>query len=119
MSRVPLLRVLILCFVVVGVLAKPVLVFASDMHTVKHILMTGEDGHGDHGTPSDPIDPKDAQDPWHALLHLSECCGHAVALLPDIEPASLAPIGAIALPPHSFELTPTTRIAPYRPPIRI
>lgn len=123
MSRISLLksalRVLILCFVVVGVLAKPVLVFASDAHTVKHLLLTGEDGHGDHGTPSNAIDPNDAKDPWHALMHLGECCAQSPALLPDIDPGTIAPIGGLLLLPEPIAFEPSAQPALYRPPIRI
>lgn len=112
------LRVLVLCLVVGGVLAKPLLVIASDAHTASHVLATGEDGHGDHDTPSEPIDPNDAKDPWHALMHLGECCAQSPALLPDVDPCAFAPLGGLLLRSQPIAFEPTAQAALYRPPIR-
>ncbi len=113
----PAIRLLVLGFVACGVLAKPVLVFASDAHSVRHVLLTGEHGHDDHEASVDPIDPDDANDPWHALMHLDECCGHGAALPPDIETATAPPPDSPRLARDSTAFKPTRQLAPYRPPI--
>ena len=113
----PAFRVLVLCLVAGGVLAKPLLVIASDAHCARHLLLSGDHGHGGHEAPVDPIDPDDAGDPWHALMHLDECCGHGAALPPDSEAATATPPDPPRLARDSIAFTPAGQLAPYRPPI--
>lgn len=110
------LRILLLGLLMVGVLVKPVLVLAGELHEAEHALLTGDDGHADDGS-SDPIEPSDPKNPWHALMHFGHCCGQAPALLPLMYLGSITPAATDPLPLLSVEFQPTAHPVAFRPPI--
>lgn len=111
------LRILLLGLLMVGVLGKPVIVFAGDLHEAEHALSTSDIGHADDGT-SDPAKAPDTRNPWHALMHYADCCGTSAALLPLANPGSMTPIATDPLPHLSADFPPTAHPVALRPPIR-
>jgi len=110
------LRILMLCLLMAGVLVKPVIAFAGELHEAEHAQLTGDNGHADGGS-SDPIDPADSENPWHALMHVGHCCGQAPAVLPLMILGSIVPTGTDPVPEWSVEFQPTAHPVAFRPPI--
>ncbi|WP_159016964.1 hypothetical protein [Cognatiluteimonas profundi] len=111
-----MLRILILCLLMAGVLVKPVIAFAGELHEVEHAQLTGDNGDADDGS-SDPIDPADPKSPWHALMHFGHCCGQAPALLALMNLGSITPAATDPLPQWSVEFRPSAHPVALRPPI--
>lgn len=109
-------RILLLGLLMAGVLVKPVIAFAGELHEAEHVHLTGDNGHGDDGS-SDPIDPADSKNPWHALMHVGHCCGQTPALLPLVYLGPIVPMVTEPLPPWSVEFQPTAHPVAFRPPI--
>lgn len=113
-------RILMLGLLMAGVLVKPVIAFAGDMHEAEHAALSGhddhDDGHADDGS-SDPVDPADSENPWHALMHVGHCCGQAPALLSWAPLGSITPTATDPLPLLSVEFQPTVHPVAFRPPI--
>lgn len=108
-------RILMLCLLMAGVLVKPLVALAGELHEAEHAQLTGDNGHADDSS-SDPIDPADAENPWHALMHFSHCCGQAPALMPLISQGSFIPAATDPLPLLSFEFQPPAHPVAFRPP---
>lgn len=99
-----------------GVLAKPMLGFAAALHESGHAQAPGQVGHFYDESP-DPVDPSGATNPWHALMHYSDCCGQIPALLPSVYLGSVTLLVTEPLPRLSIELQPTFHPVAFRPPI--
>ncbi len=123
-----LFRILMLAMLMTGVVMKPVLAFASDMHEDGHGAVASDDGHAhdhDHDAPDpvevavevDPGDPSDAKDPWHALMHFGHCCGQTPALLEPMPLGPLVPAVSATLPPWPVVFEPAVHPVDLRPPI--
>lgn len=100
-----------------GVLVKPVLAFAGDMHEAEHAGLVEDDQHGHGDDTPDPIDPSDAKNPWHSLMHFGQCCGQTPAVLPLVQPGSILPVVTAPLPPWSAAFKPASHPVDLRPPI--
>lgn len=111
------LRILLLGLLMVGVLGKPMIVFAGDLHEAEHALSTADIGHAGDGT-SDPADAPGTSNPWHALMHYADCCGASAALLPLANPGSMTPLATDPLPHLSVDFQPAAHPVALRPPIR-
>ena len=105
-----------LCLLMAGVLAKPMLGFAAELHESGHAQAAGQVGHFDEESPN-PADPSHATDAWHALMHYSHCCGQIPALLPLIYLGSVTPVATEPMPRLSAEFQPTFHPVALRPPI--
>jgi hypothetical protein len=110
------LRILMLGLLMVGVLMKPVIALAGELHEAGHVQSTDQDGHFQDDA-SVPVDPSDATNPWHALMHFSHCCGHTPALLPLMYLGSFTPVANEPLPQLSVEFQPAVHPVAFRPPI--
>ena len=110
------LRILMLGLLMAGVLMKPVIALAGELHEAGHVQSTDQDGHFQDDA-SVPVDPSDATNPWHALMHFSHCCGQAPALLPLMYLSSFAPVATEPLPQLSVEFQPAVHPVAFRPPI--
>lgn len=110
------LRILLLGLLMTGVLVKPMVAFAGELHEAEHVLLTADDGLADDGS-SDLVDPSDSKNPWHALMHYGDCCGQSTALLPLATLGSITPTVTDLLPPLSVEFQPTAHHVAFRPPI--
>lgn len=99
-----------------GVLAKPMLGFAAELHESGHAHAADHAGHSDDGSP-DPSDPSDATDPWHSLMHYSQCCSQIPALLPLVYLGAVTPVATEPLPRLSIGYQPTVNPVDLRPPI--
>ena len=109
-------RILMLGLLMAGVLVKPVIAFAGELHEAGHVESTDQDGHFQDDA-SEPVDPSDATNPWHALMHFSHCCGQAPAMLPTIHVGSVTPVATEPLPRLSVEFQPPVHPVAFRPPI--
>lgn len=116
-SMSSLFRILMLAMLMAGVVMKPMLAFAGDMHEGGHAVLAGDDGHAhDHDAP-EPVDPSDAKDPWHALMHFGHCCGQTPALLQPMQLGPSVPAVAASLPPWPVVFEPAVHPVDLRPPI--
>jgi hypothetical protein len=113
-----LLRILLLGLLMTGVLVKPVLAFAGELHETEHSESTGHDGHVQDDA-SEPADPSDETNPWHALVHFSHCCGQAPVLLFLMYLGAITPAAADPLSLPSFEVLPSLQPVDLRPPISV
>lgn len=111
------IRLLAFCLAALGVLAKPMLVFAADAHTARHVLLTGQDGHSKHDSPTKVIDADDAADPWHVLMHVGDCCGHSVALDLKLSVFGQVPVRQTLASIGWCRFSPGAHPVPHRPPI--
>ena len=115
----PALRAFVFALLALGLLLKPVLAAAGELHELGHDPSGTHAlaGHDDHVSGDDAPDVDEA-DPLHALIHFAHCCGQSsVAFMPAVA-AVAAPSGAAnvlmrepQLPPH------IPLMAPFRPPI--
>ena len=113
------LHILMLAMLMAGVVMKPMLAFAGDMHEGGHAVLADDDGHAhDHDAP-DPVevDPPDAKDPWHALMHCGHCCGQTPALLQSMQSGPSVPAVSASLPPWPVTFEPAVHPVDLRPPI--
>lgn len=115
----PLLRMLAFALLMAGVLVKPVLAFAGELHEAEHAALSGEDLHAHAGSDQapDPVDPPDGKNPWHALMHFGHCCGQAPALMPLAYIGPHLPTADVPLPPWSAAFKPAAQPVALRPPI--
>jgi len=111
-----LFRLLMLGLLMAGVLVKPVIAFAGELHEAEHAALSGDDGHADDGS-SDPVDPDDSKNPWHALMHVGHCCGQTPALLPLAYLGAITPVATDPLPTLSVAFQPAAQPVAFRPPI--
>lgn len=118
-SLIPLpsvFRILMLGLLMAGVLVKPVIAFAGELHEAGHSESAGHDGHASD-VASEPADPSDATNPWHALMHFSHCCGQIPAVLPLMFVGTVTASATEPLPRLSVEFQPTVHPVAFRPPI--
>jgi len=92
----------LLALLVLTFLWHPALIAASEAHESEHLVRTGHahDAHSDEahagGTlaiPADESPEPEGEAPWHELLHVGHCCGHAQAMPIDwlVVPPMLIP----------------------------
>lgn len=113
------LQFLLLGLLMLGVLVKPVIALAGEVHEAEHALIAGDASHAEHDSPEllDPLDTPDSGNPLHAFLHFADCCGPSAALLPLSTPASVSLASSEPLPCLSVELPPAANPVALRPPI--
>lgn len=104
-----------LAMLMAGLVMKPVLAFAGDMHEGGHAVVAEGDAHA-HDAP-EATDPTDANDPLHALMHFAHCCGQTPALLQPMQPGPSMPAVAVLLPPWPVTFEPAVHPVDLRPPI--
>ena len=118
----PALRFALHLVLACGLAAQPVLGMLGQLHGLTAHAQSSHGHAGSdlgHGHPADARgDLRDADNPMHALLHYTHCCGSTVGLpsvarqAPDIRWPTSPPGDARS---HPFAATYLT--APYRPPI--
>lgn len=113
-------RLLVLGLLLAGIVLKPSLAIAEEMHElVSHALVAGdghthEEGHAVVQVPA-PEGGQPPHDDNH--FHLTHCCGQQAAVLPRLALALAIAPAASPIPPHVVSFVPTPRGAPFRPPI--
>lgn len=112
-------RLLVLGLLLAGIVIKPSVAIAEEMHElVSHALVAGdghthEEGHAIVQTPA----PDGGQPHDDNHFHLTHCCGQQAAVLPRLAlTMALAPT-ASPIPLHVVAFVPAPRGAPFRPPI--
>ena len=111
MSSLPsLLRILMLGLLMAGVMMKPVLAIACEIHDMQKIVA------------AEPAAAAEAPGPGSgesccSLPDCNDCCAHTTALLPILNLAPAAPMAASSLPSLSVEFEPTAFPVAFRPPI--
>ena len=110
-------RILLLVLLMAGVMAKPVLAFAGELHEAGHPELNGDHGHSD-GLSTELEDPADTESSWHALLHLTHCGGQTPAMMPLMSHGPVSLAVAQPLPPVLAAFRPATQPVALRPPIR-
>ncbi|BDU15236.1 hypothetical protein [Lysobacter auxotrophicus] len=126
MVRAPALahavRLLLLGLLLCGVVLKPSLAIAEEMHELlAHAALVGDghthpEGHGVVTSPATADGDRQPHDDSH--LHLTHCCGQQAAVLPRLEFALPRIHRDSPLPAQTVAFAPTTHAAPFRPPIQ-
>lgn len=103
------LRAVCAVLLLMGLVVKPVITLACEVHEAEHLLATGhaQDQHPSGAIPPDEPVPDDGGG-WHALIHLGHCCGPATALA----------VASVVAPLHLVENAPAVP-APARTPEHI
>ncbi len=114
------LRLLMLALLLCGIVLKPSLAIAEEMHDLLAHASASVDGHSHEETAADdtgstPSD-KASQDDSH--FHLTHCCGQQAAMLPRLQ-LDVALAGTVSpVPRLVVDFTPAPRAVPFRPPIQ-
>lgn len=115
-------RLMLIGLLLCGVVLKPSLAIAEEMHElIAHAAVAG-DGHthtdGHSATVLVPMNAPDGQPPHDdSHFHLTHCCGQQAAVLPRLDIA-LPPMQAGSpLPAQTIAFVPAPHLAPFRPPI--
>jgi len=126
MLRVPALaqafRLLLLGLLLCGVVLKPSLAIAEEMHELlAHAAVAGDghrhvEGHAIDAASAATDGDRQPHDDSH--FHLTHCCGQQAAVLPRLEFALPRVQRDSPLPAQTVAFAPTTHAAPFRPPIR-
>ncbi len=104
-------RMLLFGLLVAGVLVKPVLAIACEIHDAARAAV-------EFSQAAPEAMPEPGQDEaCCALPDCSDCCAHTVALLPALATLRAAPAIASPLPLLSVEFEPTAHAVAFRPPI--
>jgi hypothetical protein len=125
MFRAPALahafRLLLLGLLVCGVVMKPSLAIAEEMHELLSHAAVAGDGHTHadaHSVETSPPPANDGQSPHDDNhFHLTHCCGQQAAVLPRMELALPVAHGDSPLPAQSIAFTAAPHTVPFRPPI--
>lgn len=115
-------RLMLIGLLLCGVVLKPSLAIAEEMHElIAHAAVAG-DGHthpDDHSVavlaPSGAPDGQPPHDDSH--FHLTHCCGQQAAVLPRLDIALASMHADPVLPAQTIAFEPAPHIAPFRPPI--
>ncbi|MDR0184168.1 hypothetical protein [Lysobacter arvi] len=120
----PALRLLLLGLLLCGVVLKPSLAIAEELHELlAHAAVAGdghthEEGHAvEAAAPATGTADPTPHDDSH--FHLTHCCGQQAAMLPRLEFALPRIHPDTPLPAQSVAFAPTPHAAPFRPPIAI
>lgn len=114
------LRLLLLGLLLCGVVLKPSLAIAEEMHELlAHAAVAGDghthaDAHAVEGASPPPSAPQPHDD---SHFHLTHCCGQQAALLPRIDLPLPAASTASPLPVRQRSFAPAPYPVPLRPPI--
>lgn len=114
-------RLLMLGVLLCGVVMKPSLAIAEEMHElIAHAAIAGDghshpDGHAIEVLPTpaggDPLPHDDNH------FHLTHCCGQQAAVLPRLDVALPRLHGDSPMPPQTVGFAAAPHTAPFRPPI--
>lgn len=114
------MRTLWVAILALSFIWQPIAMAATRAHETEHLLILGHPLHAQHtipGVPDDESQPSEANDPWHCLMHIGQCCGHYVAL-PSGLPRAVAPSHGNSAPMWSDEAVQGhVPSRPLRPPI--
>jgi hypothetical protein len=115
------LRLLLLGLLLCGVVLKPSLAIAEEMHELLAHAAVAGDGHGhedahavETATAPTQGDPSPHDD---SHFHLTHCCGQQAAVLPRLDVAVPLMHGDSPIPAQTIAFAPAPRAAPFRPPI--
>ncbi len=114
------LRLLLLGLLLCGVVLKPSLAIAEEMHELLSHATVAGDGHTHADAHSVEIEPTRTGDPQphdDNHFHLTHCCGQQAAVLPRLDVAVPLLHGDSPIPPQTVAFAPAPYIAPFRPPI--
>lgn len=114
------LRLLMLALLLCGIVLKPSLAIAEEMHDLLAHASVAADGHSHDAAPvadsGDAAPGKGTHDDGH--FHLTHCCGQQAAVLPRLQ-LGVALAGTDSpVPRFVVDFTPASRAAPFRPPIQ-
>lgn len=116
-ALVNVLRYLVFGVLIVVMLVKPVMAFASEIGELAPAAVSAaHEQHEERNAAGQPQhDPDGCGD---MRWHLSHCCAMQAALLPRIEFSLIPQSKAAPLPAHSIAFVPTPTAVPFRPPIQ-
>lgn len=106
-------RLLLLGLLIFGILAKPILAIACEIHDVKRAI--AEASEGVSATAAEP----DQGEGCCALPDCNDCCAHTVALMPTLAALRAEPAAAAPLPALSVTFEPAALAVAFRPPILV
>ncbi|QGW63804.1 hypothetical protein GOY17_02040 [Lysobacter soli] len=127
MLRAPALayafRLMLLGLLLCGVVLKPSMAIAEEMHELLAHAAVAGDGHTHaEGHAAASIPPATGDDPKphdDSHLHLTHCCGQQAAVLPRLDLALPWIHLDSPLPAQTVAFAPTPHPAPFRPPIAV
>lgn len=96
-----------------GVLLKPVLAIACEVHDVQRVLA------GEPQATAAELTDAGSGESCCSLPDCNDCCAHTTALLSALNSVPAAPMAASPLPSLSVEFQPTAFPVPFRPPIAV
>ncbi|MBU8975976.1 MULTISPECIES: hypothetical protein [unclassified Lysobacter] len=114
-------RLLLLGLLLCGVVLKPSLAIAEEMHELLAHAAVAGDGHVHTDTQAVEVvapsgnDGSKPHDDSH--FHLTHCCGQQAAVLPRMELTLPRTHADSPLPAQTVAFAPAPHIAPFRPPI--
>ncbi len=124
MPRAPALahafQLLLLGLLLCGVVMKPSLAIAEEMHELLAHAAVAGDGHAHADSHAVEVEPaKGGQPPLHddSHFHLTHCCGQQAAVLPRLELSVAVAHGDSPIPARSISFIAAPHTAPFRPPI--
>lgn len=107
------MRLFLLGLLIFGILAKPVLAIACEIHDATRAAAAVSQDAAEAA-------PASGQDESCCdLPDCNDCCAHTVALLPALAVLRAAPAAAPRLPAWSVEFEPALLAVAFRPPIRV
>jgi hypothetical protein len=109
-------RILFLGMLLLGVVLKPAVSLAGQLHDVARAGTVDAELGGNHHVSN--MDDGDTDNPWHQLLHLDHCCGATAAFLLSLNTIAVLPWASQALAPHTLADLRRNSGTPLRPPIR-
>ncbi|HEY0505972.1 MAG TPA: hypothetical protein VGD42_21010 [Lysobacter sp.] len=114
-------RLLLVGLLLCGVVLKPSLAIAEEMHELLAHAAVAGDGHTHadaHAVETAPSPPKGGQPPHDDNhFHLTHCCGQQSAMLPRMDVALVFVHGDSPMPVQADSFAPAPHTAPFRPPI--
>lgn len=116
-----LLRLTLFGLLLCGVVLKPSLAIAEEMHELLAHAAVAGDGHAhadEHSSVAQQAGAPDGQVPHDdSHFHLTHCCGQQAAVLPRLELTLAQVHGDSPMPAQSIAFAPAPHTAPFRPPI--
>ena len=107
------LRLFLLGLLFFGILAKPVLAIACEIHDATRAVAEASQGG------IEAVSASEQDEGCCALPDCKDCCAHTVALLPALAVLRTAPVAPPPLPSLSVEFEPAALAVAFRPPIRV
>ena len=115
------LRLLLIGVLLCGVVLKPSLAIAEEMHELLAHAANAGDGHTHadaHDAATAPSPPKGGQPPHDdSHFHLTHCCGQQAAMLPRLDVTLTVVHAEPPMPSRAVVFAPAPHTAPFRPPI--